>query len=401
MHFRIDGNGFSAGGSSASTAVADASSSTSLAAAASSGLSVVEGYPGHQRSRSHSDPRHLTGEMIRQINALQKKQGGPNAAALAATIADYQRQQLQMQATYEKVLREKSYLKTGSNKSQASVGPVFSARDRGGAKLSETRLATRNIACFEVGGEKRCCLPQILNSVLDQISLQAIHSACDELQIFCSTCTNEQLDVLKLSKIIPNTATQCGLITKSDAERLCSRLLDNQPPVASMMGFHATASPFSFRVQHECFGKCRGIVLPEAYTSPSARCIECLECEGLFCPAKFVCHSHRNRENRTCHWGFDSAHWRAYLHLADDYTEMELEKLGKTVQDFKSRYHQANGNGGVGPGNNGSSTSAATITTNKRKAVSQFKSFFKLISLGFHSRSTGWPKYGFSNSFAV
>ena len=229
---------------------------------------------------------------------------------------------------------------TATSSSSASA-PVFSARDRGQANLSETRLAHRDIACFEVGGEKRCCLPQILNSVLDQISLAAIHSACDELQIFCSTCTPEQLDVLKLSKIIPTTASQCGLITKSDAERLCSKLLDCSPPVASTMGFHATASPFSFRVQHECFGKCRGIVLPEAYTSASARCIECLECEGLFCPAKFVCHSHRNRENRTCHWGFDSANWRAYLHLADDYTKNEQDKLAKTVTDFKARYSSA------------------------------------------------------------
>ena len=54
-----------------------------------------------------------------------------------------------------------------------------------------------------------------------------------------------------------------------------------------------------------------------------------------------MCHSHRNRENRTCHWGFDSANWRAYLHLADDYTQEETDKLMKTVTDFKSRY-QAN-----------------------------------------------------------
>jgi hypothetical protein len=232
---------------------------------------------------------------------------------------------------------------------------VSSARDRGQANLSETRLANRDIACFEVGGEKRCCLPQILNSVLDQISLAAIHSACDELQIYCSTCTTEQLDVLKVAKIIPNTASQCGLITKSDAERLSSRLLDTSPPVASMMGFNAIASPFSFRVQHECFGKCRGIVLPEAYTSPNARCIECLECEGLFCPAKFVCHSHRQRENRTCHWGFDSANWRAYLHLADDYTRDEQDKLMKTVDSFKNRY---------------------TVANHKRKLVSFFSFFF-------------------------
>lgn len=320
MHFRIDGNGYN-----------DASST------------VTDIYH-PARSRSSGDRSgHLTGEMIRQINALQKQK-----SSFAASFADIQRQQLQMQATYERVLREKTYLKynnagkSSSSSTSVSVGPVFSARDRGQANLSETRLASRNIACFDVGGEKRCCLPQILNSVLDQVSLNAIHAACDELQIYCSTCTPEQLDVLKVSKIIPNTASQCGLITKSDAERLCSKLLDSRPPMASSMGFHATASPFSFRVQHECFGKCRGIVLPEAYTCPTARCIECLECEGLFCPAKFVCHSHQNRENRICHWGFDSANWRAYLHLADDYTENEQDKMAKTVADFKSRYTNGN-----------------------------------------------------------
>ena len=259
-------------------------------------------------------------------------------------------------------LQEKSYLKynntasstttrasssstaTSASAAQQAVAPVFSARDRGQANLSETRLANRDIACFEVGGEKRCCLPQILNGVLDQFSLPAIHAACDELQIYCSTCTPEQLDVLKLAKIIPDKAPTCGLITKSDAERLCSRLLDWNPPIASNLGINANTSPFSFRVQHECFGHCRGIVLPEAYTNPSAKCIECLECEGLFCPAKFVCHSHgRNRENRTCHWGFDSANWRAYLHLADDYTEAEQDKLTKTFDSFKAK-HCSNNN---------------------------------------------------------
>lgn len=345
MHFRIDGNGYN-----------DASSVTELYHQSRSSLS---------RSDRGGGGGHLTGEMIRQINALQKQQ--QKQQSFAASFADIQRQQLQMQATYERVLREKTYLKqvppaavakssSSSTGGGVTAGPVFSARDRGQANLSETRLASRNIACFEVGGEKRCCLPQILNSVLDQVSLNAIHAACDELQIYCSTCTPEQLDVLKLSKIIPNTASQCGLITKSDAERLCSKLLESRPPMASNMGFHATASPFSFRVQHECFGKCRGIVLPEAYTSPSARCIECLDCEGLFCPAKFVTHSHRNRENRTCHWGFDSANWRAYLHLADDYTESEQDKLAKTVADFKARY--TNG------------TNASINNSQKRKSVS-------------------------------
>jgi hypothetical protein len=32
-------------------------------------------------------------------------------------------------------------------------------------------------------------------------------------------------------------------------------------------------------------------------------------------PADFVRHLHTDRENRTCHWGFDPAHWRCYVHL--------------------------------------------------------------------------------------
>ncbi|CAG2108553.1 unnamed protein product, partial [Medioppia subpectinata] len=64
--------------------------------------------------------------------------------------------------------------------------------------------------------------------------------------------------------------------------------------------------------------KCIGLYVPTLYSNPFATCIECLECHGLFAPQKFVCHSHHSRENRTCHWGFDSSNWRAYLLLAKD-----------------------------------------------------------------------------------
>ena len=47
------------------------------------------------------------------------------------------------------------------------------------------------------------------------------------------------MDVLKNSAIIPISASQCGLITKSDAERLVSMLLDRNPPLASLSGFRA------------------------------------------------------------------------------------------------------------------------------------------------------------------
>ena len=100
--------------------------------------------------------------------------------------------------------------------------------------------------------------PQILNTVLDSVSLHAIHQGCDELQIYCSTCSPAQLEALKARKILPITAYQCGLITKSDAERLCAGLLERNPPRSSLVGFNAKASPFSFKVGlfHFCGTPC-------------------------------------------------------------------------------------------------------------------------------------------------
>ena len=94
-------------------------------------------------------------------------------------------------------------------------------------------------------------------------------------------------------------------------------------------------------MEHECFGKCVGILLPEAAINAESRCVECLECEGLFSPQKFVCHSHV-AENRTCHWGFDSAHWRSYLHLWEGYSDEQKDKLERRFADFKNRFN-ANG----------------------------------------------------------
>lgn len=218
------------------------------------------------------------------------------------------------------------------------------ARDPGDAKLASTRLLDYPVACFNIGGEPRCCLPLILNSILDNITLQSINMSCDILQIYCSTCSEDQMAALKAAAVIPGTACQCGLITKSDAERLITLLLDRDPPKASANGFKALASPFSFKVEHSCFGDCVGIVLPEAYTSVGAKCIECLQCSGLFCPKKFVCHSH-GMKNRVCHWGFDSDNWRSYLRLCDEYSGAEKDKLQLKLDNFKARYAPGAANG--------------------------------------------------------
>ena len=42
---------------------------------------------------------------------------------------------------------------------------------------------------------------------------------------------------------------------------------------------------------------------------------ECTECQSYLSPQRFVCHSHQAPETRTCHWGFDSGNWAAYIQV--------------------------------------------------------------------------------------
>jgi len=309
--------------------------------------------------------------------------------------------------------------------------PILSAADRGWNERGETVLEGHTIACFVVSGEARLCLPQILNSVLRQFHVMQIHSVCDELQIYCSLCSAEQLDSLKMAGILPRAAPSCGLITKTDAQRLCSSLLrrstavsncsqrsstpaaGSDPPIhyratcidppppsstssSSLAALHSenasdssTAAPSStsssgaaggdsvkqptspashpprvpsgasgrprdqaseptapasswFRVYHECFGKCEGLCKPELYSSAHAACIECSDCGLVLSPCNFVSHAHRSLENRTCHWGFDAAHWRAYLLLARRGQNDHHEALLRRLDEFKSRFFVAN-----------------------------------------------------------
>ncbi|GJQ81709.1 putative smad binding protein [Trypoxylus dichotomus] len=210
--------------------------------------------------------------------------------------------------------------------------PILTIADTTCSDRTETILEGENISCFVVGGEKRLCLPQVLNSVLRDFLLSQIHQECDQLQIYCSQCTLEQLNVLKTHGILPSTAPTCGLITKTDAERLCSALLHNQVtvPIPTIKG------ALSFRIYHECFGKCMGLCTPALYTSKDARCIECLECHGAYTPQQFVCHVHRNLENRTVHWGFDSSLWRSYMYICKD--QIDHEQYTKYLDEMRDQY---------------------------------------------------------------
>ena len=201
---------------------------------------------------------------------------------------------------------------------------------------SETNLEGQLISSFHIGGERRLCLPQILNTLLKPFTMDEVHLACSDLNIYFSRCNTEQLKVLKMYGVLPENAPSCGLITKTDASRLCHKLLYSCPDKVPSV----SPSPNSFYVYHECFGKCKGLIIPELYIHPNAKCIRCSDCEGFFSPPTFVCHSHKSLENRTCHWGFDSSNWRSYLLLAKHQSYMiDLEQ---SLDDIKSRFDPVN-----------------------------------------------------------
>ncbi|XP_047438240.1 v-ski avian sarcoma viral oncogene homolog a [Mugil cephalus] len=227
-------------------------------------------------------------------------------------------------------------------------GPLFIPSDRS-TERCETVLEAETISCFVVGGEKRLCLPQILNTVLRDFSLQQINSVCDELHVYCSRCTADQLEILKVMGILPFSAPSCGLITKTDAERLCNALIYGgaYPPRCkkepSGGSLELQLTDRSFKVYHECFGRCKGLFVPELYTSPNAACIQCMDCRLMYPTHKFVVHSHKGQENRTCHWGFDSANWRAYVLLSQDYTgKEEKARLTQLLDEIKEKFDFSN-----------------------------------------------------------
>ncbi|XP_039949932.1 putative mediator of RNA polymerase II transcription subunit 26 [Bactrocera tryoni] len=211
--------------------------------------------------------------------------------------------------------------------------PIFTAPDSGSGVLYETRLEGKTIGCFSLGGEMRLCLPQFLNNVLADFTLDQINRIFDELGIYCSQCSPDQLLEFKAAKILPTDVKASGLITRTDAERLCAALLHRVDRNNYISDDDIPKGAISFKVYHRCFGKCDGICTPELYSYTKPTCIMCLECKGWFSPQKFVGHVHREVENRTCHWGFDSRNWHDYLHVALDVENRE--KYQKILDELK------------------------------------------------------------------
>ena len=61
----------------------------------------------------------------------------------------------------------------------------------------------------------------------------------------------------------------------------------------------------------------------------------------LLDPQSFVRHLHSERENQTCHWGFDASHWRSYVHISDIY-----HKKSADTEDHRTASPASSSDGG-------------------------------------------------------
>lgn len=218
--------------------------------------------------------------------------------------------------------------------------PILTEADTGCATLYETILEGRRIGCFILGGEMRLCLPQVLNNVLMDFTLEQINCTCERLQIFCSQCTPEQLAEFKAAKILPEDVKTSGLITRTNAERLCSALLYrgiSSPEACRQLPGRIHKHAITFRVYHRCFGQADGFCTPDLFSIKEPACIECVVCRAWFSPQKFIFHGHGPQEEQTCHWGFDSGNWRAYVHVSEREQPDCRDKFTRLLDEMKER----------------------------------------------------------------
>ncbi len=235
-----------------------ASTSTSAASTPSASAGPKTKRRRTSANDSSSAPTHLTGEMIRRLREKQKMK---NAAAVASAVASvaavttsggrqFNRSissssppampaASSSAATASTASRTTSDIKPSGGPGSATprgpspasasevrkpMPPLMSRRDTTSADLEETVMNGQVITCFNIGGEMRLCLPQILKLILSDFHWEQICLACEELQIHVAPATTQQMVVLKGAGVLPIAAHQCGLITKSDAERLASFL---------------------------------------------------------------------------------------------------------------------------------------------------------------------------------
>lgn len=216
---------------------------------------------------------------------------------------------------------------------------------------------------FNVWGEVRLCLPHLLRFVLHDVDIDDIGQAISRLRISCTKCSPLQLATLHGCSALPSEVSSCGLIRKSDAERMLNYLRENRtrPSLNDVLkgldcvdGKTESVCLETFiDVTHDCFGRQKGRVYPLLYKTTASECILCHGCGKLFSPTGFVGHHHGETEVENCiHWGFNSTNWRSYLHLDTEalnsrknvkHESSEAEPCGSVAayqmfEDFKLKF---------------------------------------------------------------
>lgn len=226
-------------------------------------------------------------------------------------------------STPNSVSAEEGYSFNAHRSPVSNTGIIPMPLERFESELIMTTLEGKDIAGFEIGGEPRLCLPTIITSVLAKFTQEEILAVCKELNFYLATCTSIQLEELKRISCIPVHTTQCGLITKTDAERMCNMLLhvSDKHLIPAIESFARNGLQNQIEVFHECFGGCYGLLAVDEYTTADSPCICCRECGIAFSTEQFVSHCHKDPERRACHWGFDPKRWRSYLMVASSWLD--------------------------------------------------------------------------------
>jgi hypothetical protein len=269
------------------------------------------------------------------------------------------------------------------------AAPIFTPMDRSRCQLVECGLEGERIIGFLIGGEERLLLPHIVGTILKEITGDDLQRGLSELNIHCQPCSLDQLELLKVHGVIPMSTSSCNLIKKTDAQRLCSHLLQKfqQNSFAEQKSDDSNSVGKSEKIpalllEHCCFGQAKGRFYSERYSDAGARCIECVECGLELNPERFVTHGHRSKETRTCHWGFDAANWRAYVHLP---REIELDEDAKDrLRMMKAKFSRTGGNNSVV--NNSVVGMGDKVIIGRKREVNHLKNLLK--NLGFQNPLT-------------
>lgn len=107
-----------------------------------------------------------------------------------------------------------------------AFAPYIFEVDSSSSTLKSTHLANHLISCFVVGGEIRLCAPQVYSVILKDVSEENLTHWLQEYHIVDQPASQEQFMSLKSNHALPGASNTCGLMTKTNAERLVGALID-------------------------------------------------------------------------------------------------------------------------------------------------------------------------------